>query len=179
MSGFLFPLLLPGGQMNNGARVKLIWLSALVFFAAGIVMTVHNLRSSELMGERFRKQIGELKILKNQEIELARHEAARKKYDQISEKKPVSLNAILQETLAGVKVDDVRESRKDLVDGWSIRQKEVSISEVSLGRVMDFIQKAESQKLPWSLARFIVRAAPRTAGTGQVVLVMECLEKAE
>jgi len=165
--------------MNNSARTRFIWLSALISLVAGIVMTVHNLRSSESVGERFRKQIGELKILKNQETDLARHEAARKKYEQIIGKKPVLLNAILQETLPGVKVDEVREARKDLIDGWSLRQKEISMSEVSLEKVMDFIQKAESQKLPWSLAKFVVRTAPRTAGTGHVVLVMECLEKAE
>lgn len=165
--------------MTNGVRIKFIWLSAMLFLVAGIIMTVHNLNSSGAIGERLRKQVGELRILKNQEADLARHEAARKKHEQVVDKKPVPLNAILQEILVGVKIDDVRESRKDLVDGWAIRQKEISISEVSLAKVVDFIQKAESQKLPWNLGRFVVRTAPRTAGTGQVVLVMECLEKAE
>ncbi|OGV68004.1 MAG: hypothetical protein A2283_10715 [Lentisphaerae bacterium RIFOXYA12_FULL_48_11] len=165
--------------MNNSARVGFIWLSALVCLVAGIVMTIHNLKRSESIEERFRKQIGELKILRSQESDLNRHETARREYELVTDKKPVPLNTVLQETLAGVKVDDVRESRKELVDGWALRQKEISISDVPLDKVMDFVEKAESHKFPWSLARFVVRSAPLASGKGQVTLLMESLEKVE
>ncbi len=165
--------------MNNSVGIKIIWIAALLFLFAGVIMTVHNLNRSKTTRERMNKQLGELRILRNQEADLARHEAARREYEQVADKKPVPLSKLLQETMEGIKVDDVRESRKDLVDGWSVRQKEISMSEVSLGRVIDFINKAESQKLPWSLARFTVRTAPRIPGSGQVVLVMECLEKTD
>jgi hypothetical protein len=165
--------------MNDNLLTRLLWLSVAVFLVIGISMTIRNLGKADEVSQRVKKKTGELKILRNMEADLARYETARKKMEQVSEKHLISLSGILQEVLPGAKADDVKDSRKDLVEGWSLRQKEVSMNDVPLGKSMEFVQKAESQKLPWCLTKCVIRAAPRTAGVGQVVLSMEALDKTE
>lgn len=165
--------------MNDNLTTRLLWLFAVLLLVVGIGMTVQNFRKTAGINDRFRKKIGELKVLRSMQADLARYEAARQKMDQLTEKHPVVLNSIIQEVLSGVKVDDVRESRKDLVAGWAIRQKEVSMNDVPVGTAVEFIRKAESQKLPWCLAKCIIRTSPNAAGTGQIILLMEAVEKNE
>jgi len=165
--------------MNNNLTTRLLWLFSAVFLFIGIGLTVQNLRKCDDLIERFKKKSGELKILRNMQADIFRYEAARHKMEQLAEKHPVALNAIIQEALGGIKVEDIRDSRKELVGGWAVRQKEISINDVSIEKVMEFIRKAESQKMPWCLSRCVIRTAPGAAGTGQIVLQMEAVEKSE
>ncbi|MDD4872314.1 MAG: hypothetical protein PHR77_17320 [Kiritimatiellae bacterium] len=165
--------------MNENLSARILWLSAAVFLVIGVGMTVQNLNTTDDLYRRFKKKSGELKILRNMETDLARFETAKKKTEQIPEKHPVSLNGLLQEMFPGSKADDMKDSRKDLIDGWLIRQKEISMNDIPVGKSMEFVQKAESQKLPWCLTRCVIRAVPRTTGIGQVILTMEALDKTE
>jgi hypothetical protein len=165
--------------MNKALLKRLLWISAAVLIVAGAIMTIRNFGSVEDASMRIKKRISELKILRNMEADLARYEAAKQKVEQISEKHAVALAGVLQEVLPGNKADDMRDSRKDLIPGWSIRQKEISISDVPIGKMMEFVRKAESQTIPWCMTKCVIRAAPHAAGVGQVVLTMEAVEKAE
>ena len=165
--------------MSDSLTSRVLWSSAAIFLVIGVGMTVQNIRNYDGIKVGFEKKMAGLKALRNLESDMARYESAKQKIEQLGDKRPVPLNTILQETLPGVKVDDVRDSRKELVSGWIVRQKEISISDVPIGNVMDFVHKAESQKIPWCLTRCVIRAAPRAAGSGQVILLMEAVEKAE
>jgi len=165
--------------MNKNNTARLLWLAAAVLLLIGLVMTVKNLRQSAGISARFSKTIAELKTLRNMQEEMARYEAAKQVMEKLSDKHPVPLNGILQEALPGSKSDDIRDSRKDAVEGWWIRQKEISLNDVPVGKAMEFVQKAESQKMPWCLVKCVIRAAPSVGGTGQVVLLMEAVEKAQ
>jgi len=165
--------------MNENLTTRLLWLSAAVLLVAGFFMTIQNLRNVDTVSQRAKKSVAELNVLRNMEADMARYEAAKLKLEQLSDKHPVSLTGVLQEALPGVKTDEVRDLRKDLGSGWVVRQKEIALNDIPIGKAMEFVQKAEKQKLPWCLAKCVIRATPRVAGTGQVVLLMEAVEKVE
>jgi len=165
--------------MNEKTTTRMLWAAAAVFLIVGTGMTVSNLRKSAGVSERLEKNIADLKTLRIMEADMARYEAAKKMMEKLPDKHPVPLNGLLQETLPASKGDDIRDAGKDELGGWLVRRKEISMNDVPVGKAMEFVQKAESQKLPWCLARCVIRAAPRAGGTGQVVLLMEALEKSE
>jgi hypothetical protein len=157
----------------------LFWLCAGILLAAGTVMTGLNVRRANVVSERMNRKIGELKVLRSIEADLARYEAARKSVEQLPEKHPDPLLNAVQEILPGVKADDVRDTRRESVQGWVVRQKEISFGDVPVGKVMELVRKVEAQKLPWLLSKCVIRASPKAAGTGQVILLMEAVDRTE
>jgi len=128
---------------------------------------------------RLKKRIAELNVLRNMEADMVRYEAAKRKMEETSGKHAASITGIFQEMLPENKADDLKESRKNFLPGWVIRQKEISVSDVSIGKMMEFVRRAESQAMPWCMTKCAIRSAPGSAGMGQVVMTLEVVEKAE
>lgn len=165
--------------MSKNLTTRVLWLVAAVLLIAGAVMTVSNLGKVEDIAVRFKKKNGELKVLNSLAADLGRYESARQKMEQLAGKHhPLPLGSVLEQVLPGSKAEE-RDSRKELLAGWSLRQKEISLNDVSLGKVMEFIRTVESQKMPWCMTKCVIRSAARAPGTGQVVLLMEAVDKTE
>ena len=164
--------------MSESPVSRILWMAAAALLIAGVVMTASNLGKMEDITVRFKKKNGELKVLNNLAADLARYEVAKQKMEKVAGKHPLPLSGVLDAVLPGGKAEE-RDSRKELVAGWSLRQKEISLNDVPVGNVMEFIRRAESQAMPWCLTKFVVRSATKAAGTGQVVLQMEAVDKTE
>lgn len=62
--------------------------------------------------------------------------------------------------------------------GWVLHRREVAFHEASLARVMAFVDAAQASRPPWRLVEADIRASAHTPGVGQVVLVLETVERA-
>ena len=165
--------------MSNQPTTRILWIAAVVLLFAGVVMTARNLGSAAEATDRVAKLVGSVRVLRNMAADLERYESARLKMEKLPEKHPVHLAGIIAELLPGIKVDEIKDTRKDSASGWVVRQKEIALNDVPVGKAMEFVKKAESGRLPWRLARCTIRSAPRVAGTAQVVLLLEAVDRVE
>ena len=171
---------------------KLLWILSIIVIAAGAVTTAVSVRQAGVVAERINRKMLELNELRNMEKEVLRINAAKRAFDDLKDKQPVSLEGMIRETLSEYKCDEIRETGRENVDGWILYRKEISFGEIPIGKLMEFINKAEgfrpasnlaaadsiAGRPPWHLAKCIIQSG-RTPGTGKAVVVMEGLGRAE
>jgi hypothetical protein len=140
------------------------------------VQTAGTVRATRLRVESKRRDLDRLRAI---EAEVKRAEAAKRAAEQRPARLAESLLPLVQAQFAAFKAEDFRETRRDLVPGWAVRQTEVSFGEVPFAGVMEFVRKAEAMNPPWRLAQCTLRASPVAPGAGQVVLQFEAVQKKE
>lgn len=158
---------------------RLLWIGSVLVLIMGLGMTIHSVGQMDKVLLKLKNKLDSLDRLRSMEREINRYVIAQQAFEQLSEKYPASLADLLKGVLPGHKVDDIREIRRESIPGWTVRQTEIVFSEVPLGDLMEFVCKAETQRPPWRLIKCNIKASPRIAGSGQVVLLLEALEKTE
>jgi len=156
---------------------KLSWILSAVVFGAGLMLTVGTVRSIRQTGLSMNDQAGRLQTLRQFADEMDRYVSARRRYEKLPGSRAVQLETILRETIDPEKIEEVRESRADIGNGWLRRTKEVILAEMPMQKVMDAIRKAEAQRPPWLLSECVIRAVPLTPGQGRSVLAFDVLER--
>ena len=157
----------------------LLWLAVAAIVAAGVGLSVNSagmVRETRLRVERKRRDLDKLRVI---EAEVRRGEAAKQAIEQRPTRPAEALLPLVQAQFAGFRAEDCRETRRDLIPGWVVRQTEVSFGEAPLAGVMELVGKAEAMDPPWRLAQCTLRASPVAPGAGQVVLQFEALQRRE
>lgn len=165
--------------MTDGNRMNTLRIAAAVLLAAGAVMSLDTVRKMTEVSARLRLKQRDLNVLRSMESDLLRCRAAVDAWKHYPAPSPTALMEALRDTLPIAKSDDVRDFRKESVPGWFLRQKEISLPEASIGTAMAFVRKAEALSPPWRLSKAVIRSSPRAPGSGQVILLMETLERTE
>lgn len=171
--------------MNDRIVRRLLWAGAVVVLVLGVVMTIQSMRWVDKTSLRFKRKLRNLNRLRLMEHEINHYIATQQALERLAEKRPASLADVLKDTFSGHTVDDIREFRHESVPGWIVRQKEFAFSQVPLGEVLEFVRKAESregkqqQRPPWRLVKCDIRASSQAVGSGQVLLLLEAVEKEE
>jgi len=165
--------------MSDGVKGKLWFLAALAVLLAGILMTLQEVRHLAAVSRRLTRKHGEMARLQQLAGEVARGEETIREFGALSDRRPGSLRGLLDRTFPGSKAQDVRESVRESVPGWIVRQVEIAFSEAGIAEVAAFVAAAEAQRPPWRLARCLVNSSPHTPGAAQVVLQLETAEKQE
>ncbi len=165
--------------MSDRPVIRIVWASAALCLAAGLVLAVQSARGIRGSTERLERKLRDIEKLKALEREEKRCVQAQQMYEKLANKHPDSLEGLLKEFPSAYKADDSKEARKDLTAGWVVRQKELSFGEVSMEKIVEFVRKAEAQRPPWVLTRCAINSAPGSGGTAQVILQLEAVERRE
>lgn len=156
---------------------QLSWIAAATVFVTGLVSTVGTLRLVGKADSVVRNQADNLQTLEQFADRMDGCESARATYERVPGGRAVRLETILRETLDAESIEEIREHRVDIGNGWVLRKKEVILGETPMTAVMAAIRKAEAQRPPWLLAECVIRAAPLKPGHARVVLAFEVLER--
>ena len=162
--------------MRGDPTIRLVWIFAAVALAAGILLSAGAVGEMRAGRVKLGGKLAELEELRRMEREIVRHRAAHRAFGGLAAKRPVAMADLLKRHMEGVTVEDSRSTRQNTAPGWTIRRQELAFGEVSMDKVMELVQDAESGRPPWRLTRCIVRAAPGAGGRGKVDLVFEALD---
>lgn len=155
-------------------------VAALVSFLAGVALSCYTVRLETGLLPSLQRKAHDLERLGAMRAELKRGIDAVTTFEAAgATRKPAPLADIMRETLEGLKADDIKDARKDTVQGWAVRQKEIAFNEAPLGPIMVFLNKAENASPPWRLAKCSIHSSPRATGVARVELTLEAVEKVQ
>jgi hypothetical protein len=169
-----------GGENRPAGTSRVLCAAALVSFLVGIALSCYTIRLESGMLPSLQRKAHDLERLGDMRAELKRGLDAVTEFGAAgAARKPAPLTDIMKETLEGLVADDIKDIRRDTVQGWAIRQKEIAFNEAPLGRVMAFLNKAENTSPPWRLTKCSIRSSPRAAGAARIELTLEAVEKVQ
>jgi hypothetical protein len=123
-----------------------------------------------------RKRAEVLRVLALEQ-RLNRMRQAKESYAGMAGRQAEPTAGILREVFAGLRVDEPRETRRDLGDGWVARHEEISLGDVPLAKAMEYMRRVEKLKPPWIVTKCSIRTTGETPGVANVVLDIEAVEK--
>jgi hypothetical protein len=157
--------------------MRLLWGLAGAAAAAGAVMTIATLRDLAKGRKQIERGLAQIAELRPVEQALGEGLAAKEAFDALPAGRPAPLAEIAKRVLPECRAEEGRETSQIVAPGWVLRRKEISLGETPLARAMEFVREAAAQRPPWVPEKLAIRASPGAPGTGQVVLVMEALER--
>lgn len=156
-----------------------LWLAALACLLAGVLFSVHACGRLRQTRDVLTRKHADLLALEALDARAREHTMALEAFEALAQKQPTPLAALLKTHLPSDTPDDIRESRDQAPQDWSLQRREVSFTEVPLPKLIRFVAAAESatNRPPWRLEKCVIRASARAAGYGQVQLVLQAFEK--
>lgn len=163
--------------MNEAVAQRWMTGAAIAVFVAGLFLAAGAARRNREAAGFLREQARVLAAFDRLAGELDRYESARAAYENVPGGRAVRLETILRDAIEEERIEDARETRTEIGNGWSLRRKEAILSETAMSNVMSAVRGAEAQRPPWLLAECVIRAAPLAPGHGRAVLTFEVLER--
>lgn len=163
--------------MNTSIKNSGMWIAAMLAVAAGIAFTLQAVRMRSAVSERIVKRAEAMQRLQEIAGDVRRAEQAVELYGKLAQKKTGSPTDALKTVFPDQKIEDPRETRREISGGWALKQKEYVLDDVSIGKAMEFVQKAEAMRPPWIMTRCAIRSSTTAAGAGHVAITLEALEK--
>ena len=165
--------------MNRHRISTAFCVLAVVVLVAGVAASISSLSRYATVQQRLAKAVtvsDRLGALEQTFAELDAHtdpfEALR--YDNLID--PVVL---INAGFGARYVEDVRRNIQSCDAGYSVNMTEVSLKGVTLANVLPFVRTAESLRPPLRLTACTIHASPAEAGTGDVVLKLERIERTQ
>jgi hypothetical protein len=151
-----------------------LWFTGIAVFALllGLGLTVQTFRLIRQARPRIMEKISDLATLRDIRNGLEGFRTARQACEQNPPAPPVSIRKLLEP----YRTEDIRESRRDLMAGWTLLQVDVTFSVLPLREVMAFVEKAESQRPPWRLTGCSIRPST-TPAEAQVTATLEAIQQ--
>lgn len=154
---------------------RILLVVGIIAIVVGAVLNVHSLMELPEAALRAREKASHLKALRELEKEAIRERAMIAELDTRRDRSSAGLREIASQTIPDTTFDVRERDPLPVVDGWTLRQADVTFNDFALKRVAPFIIRAESGDLPWRLTACTVRAN-QAAGRGQITLTFELLE---
>ncbi|MEI6971746.1 MAG: hypothetical protein WCL44_09540 [bacterium] len=107
----------------------------------------------------------------------ARSAAAVAMFDSLPDPRPVPLADLLKKSLSGDKYEIVERPAEPTIEGWQATRREVTLPEIQLARLGDFLAVVETQRPPWRLVSCKITPTGSQGGMGRVSLTLDALEK--
>jgi hypothetical protein len=162
------------GVMNHG-----LWAAAVLIFALGTGLTCYTLSAERQSLPKMKAKASYLAGLRLIQGELAQGLAAVDAFAKSPDKHVAPLPELMRDTLGDLKPDEIKDVRKETVQGWVVRQKDITFSDAPLDKVMEFVRKAETQRPPWSMSKCVIRSSPRAPGVAKIELSLQAVEKTQ
>ena len=150
-------------------------LGAAVIFAAGAAVAAVG--GAQLYGKM--GAVAEQQILLTKVRELALSEetiaSARIALNTADVGTPANIDSLLTEAGLDQNVSDSREAVIDMGGGWSVLTREITISDVVLTDLDQFLASCQKGRPPWVAVNISLRSSPFESGRAQAVLKMQAL----
>jgi hypothetical protein len=163
--------------MSDRTDPRIVWGLAGLALLIAALLTVSTAGLLRDTAGRCERKLREHRRLRAIVAGLARYHAAREVFEGLPARRATPLAALIEETMPGQAVEDIRRVGTDTRYGWTVRREEVALAHAPLARVMELVRRAESERPPWGLRRCEIRADPQAPGEARVVLLLETVEK--
>ncbi len=167
--------------MTERFSLRVLWGVALTCLLSGVLLALHALGTIRQARRTLSLKHGDLRALQTLDARARQNAGALGALETLSHKQPAPLSTLLKAHLPSNAPDDIRESRTDALQGWSLLRREVSLTDVPLPDLMGFVAAAElpTNRPPWRLERCVIRASAKAAGYGHAQLVLEAFGKSD
>ncbi|MFO7870952.1 MAG: hypothetical protein R6V03_05915 [Kiritimatiellia bacterium] len=168
--------------MKRQNTEKLVMPASLLILTAGVLAAVLAVAGIGTDTEELKRKVSLIEELQGMNRALKPCEEALAAFNGLEKKRPPAMSAILADRLPRHKPQSVTQSATKLTEGWTLVMKEVTFSEIPVGKAMFLAREAERAGLsegapPWRLRRCSVRPSPGNPGSGQAALTFEALRK--
>jgi hypothetical protein len=150
---------------------------AVIALVAGAVLFVITLRSIPERQRHLKQKVETLARLQELSGGLVDDQAAAAVFAALPEHRPISLAALAEREIPGVRPAVRQRDVQPLADGWRARHMDVSFEQVPLADLSRFVMSAERQRPPWRLTRCTLNASETAPGPGRVTLQFTGIEK--
>jgi len=134
-------------------------------------------RQAGKLSERLDIKRANLERLRSMRNRLAPYESALDKFNSMAGSENFQAENPFTRLPTGLVAQDVRETRQELTQGWTLVRKTCSFAKADIKTVMMFISELETRTPPWRLARCDIRALTPAGGIGYVEVHLETLQK--
>jgi hypothetical protein len=162
---------------NKAGMDSGLWFAAALVFLLGTGLTCYTLNAARESLPKIRSKASYLAGLRTIQAEITQGLAALEVFSKSADKHVVPLPELMRDSLGELKPDEIKDVHKETVQGWMVRQKDITFNEAPLDKVMEFTRKAEAQRPPWSLTKCVIRSSPRAPGVARIELSLQAVEK--
>ncbi|MDP6526361.1 MAG: hypothetical protein QGI24_08315 [Kiritimatiellia bacterium] len=153
------------------------WVFAGIVLVFGIVLSVRTVQMARGVNTRLENKLAGLEKLRGMRNRLVPYELALGKFNAMAGDGSFSPGEPFSRLPTGLVPQDIRETRKELAEGWTVVRKTCSFTKADIRTVMMFINGVESRRPPWRLARCDIRALTPGGGIGYVEIHLEALQR--
>ena len=162
--------------MKRINKFRVIWLVALLFFVAGVVLTFKTFRQLHDADRKLKEKLYDISMMQEYSRNMSVYIAAKEAYKRVPSARPVKFESVFDTSEVSAK-DNIRSSELALEDDWFVLRREIVIDDGELGNAMMLIRKAEAQRPPWKLSSCNIKSSSIIPGHGRMVLTFEAMEK--
>ncbi|MDA0323026.1 MAG: hypothetical protein O2923_09975 [Verrucomicrobia bacterium] len=162
--------------MKANRNLAVLIATATVAAVVGLLMTTTSIADASEHIQRMQRKADHIRTLRDYEETSRSRKAQQAIVEGFRGRPGPSLPALAREIIPEANAEVRERKSTPAMNGWVLRQADVSLSEVPMLRVADLIEAAEAGRPPWRLTSCTMRASPQTEGHGQVTLSFELLE---
>ncbi|MFC1497966.1 hypothetical protein ACFLS1_05805 [Verrucomicrobiota bacterium] len=162
--------------MKERTLSRLIWGGSIIILAAGTALSIHSAWNINTVSKKLERKSSDLKKLYVIQAEANGFMAAVEKFEQLPDKRLITLEEFLKKTLPAGSAYDIRETLRKEIRGWTVYRKELSFGQTQAEVLMRLVGEAEALRPPWRLVKCEIKSTP-SPGSVKAVLTMEGLEK--
>lgn len=160
-----------------------LWGAAAILLALGVVLSVRSLHAIRAAAATISERQDALAAVADLQAGQAGYEAALARFEN-SPARPPGMAALVRDALPDVTPDDMRDLSQPLLPGWVLSRYELSFRRVTLERLAELLKTATqpvgegaAARPSWRMSKCVIRAAAGEPGAGQVVLVLETIDR--
>ncbi|MBC8453898.1 hypothetical protein H8D64_02475 [PVC group bacterium] len=154
--------------MTNRLSIRLVWGIALAVLVAGLAMSIGTVTDIKTTIKKLNIVIKASGDLHAEELRMQKYKSAVKAFKEIDIPRYVNVEAMAKQ-MFNKSTLDIRKTDLRSIKGWQVKEIEISLKNVRLSAVADFVNQLEASRPPLRLRKSVIRATP-SAGTGDVVL---------
>lgn len=145
--------------------------------SAGVAMSVRTQAIFQEGEIRFQRKIKEYVELQGLEARVDGYERVVASFNDLESVELSSLKDLLRQKFQVMNPDDIRETRREALDGWLVRDVEAALNDVVLSKVMELAVDVEKMRPPWVLQKCVLTASSSVEGRGNAVLTFTGVSK--
>jgi len=163
--------------MVEKARTKLLSAISIAAVLAGLLAAGRAVQDIPRISRHIRDKVERIEELERIRARRSGSPEARSALESLTTHQPPDLQKMCGKLLPDIAVDIQEEAPVSVGAGWMLRQAQVRVDRVLLGRISRLIGSLEGERPPWRVRECRIVAAPGEPGYGRVSLQLEALHK--
>jgi len=163
--------------VNRDLLDRVLRVGAVLTMSAGILFMLTTLRTLRRNSDKLQTHAKHMKVLLELEQLSCDANTAVHTFEQLPNPHPVPIRQLLRDVVGDQDYSAQAPPPKPMIKGWLVRQMDISFTNIELGQMAAFLEKAEAQRPPWRLVRYVVHSSSEAGGKGRVSFSLEALDK--